>query len=136
MKVLGKDEDGAAFDLAPARYDGVTQVFLLIQAELRGPVGDEGVELYKGFWIQEQRDALASGLLTLGVLGGNTRVAASGQTLAPHSLELAALVFELFLDGHGSTEHPGWEGEEGERIQATYYQKARAATTSGGSPAG
>ena len=67
-EVLREDEDQPPVHQPVACDDGVAQDPLLGQAELRGPVRDEGVQLFEGARVQEQVDALPGGQLPLCVL--------------------------------------------------------------------
>ncbi len=67
-EVLREDEDEPALDLAVAGDDGVAQVLLPVEAELRCPVGHERVELFEGAFIEENGETLARGQFAARVL--------------------------------------------------------------------
>ncbi len=67
-EVLAVDEDQSPVDGPVARDDAIAEDALPVGAELRGPVGDERVELREGAVIEQEVQALARRQLARGVL--------------------------------------------------------------------
>ena len=67
-EVLAEHADRAAVDRAVAGDDAVAVGPVLLQAEVRRAVPGERVELDEGALVEQHLDALAGGLLALGVL--------------------------------------------------------------------
>ena len=58
-EVLAEDEDQPPVDRAVAGDDAIAEDALPVEAELRGPVGDERVELDEGPGVEQEVEALA-----------------------------------------------------------------------------
>ena len=70
-EVLREDVDVAAVDAATAGDDAVARGARGVHAEVGAAVSDEGIEFSEGGGVEEEGEALASGELTFGVLGGD-----------------------------------------------------------------
>ncbi len=68
-EVLRINVDQAPVDSPPTGDHAVSQVFLLIQAEIDGAVLDEGVDLAEGSFVEQQINALSSSQASALVLG-------------------------------------------------------------------
>jgi hypothetical protein len=60
-EVLGVDKNNSAVYLTGAGNYGITQVLLLSQSEVGGAVGDEGVQLFKAAFVEEEVEPLSGG---------------------------------------------------------------------------
>ena len=100
-EVLAVDRDLAAVDRADAGDDGVAVRALGLHAERVGAVPDELVELDERAVVEQLVDALAGGLLALGVLLLDRGLAARGHGLVVALLEVGELAGGRDRSGSG-----------------------------------
>ena len=100
-EVLRVDGDLAAVDGAGAGDDRVAVRPLLLHAERVGAVAHELVELDERALVEQLLDALAGGLLALGVLLLDRGLAARGHGLVVAHLEIGELAGGRVRSGHG-----------------------------------
>ena len=86
-KVLGVDEHLSPVHQPVARHHSVAEDLPVAEAEIRGPVGYEWVDLSEGTRVQEEVDTLPAGQLPLGVLLLDSFLAATRESLVPHCAE-------------------------------------------------
>src|SRR5690606_1576039 len=86
--------DEAALDRAVAGDDAVAEDLLLLEAEARGAVRDEAVQLDEAALVEQEVEPLARGELAARVLRLDAGLPAAQLGLAPQLLELLQLVAE------------------------------------------
>ena len=100
-EILGEGEDLAALHLPVAGDHGVAQNLAVGQAEVGGPVGDEGVKFLECPFVHEQVQALAGGELSPAVLLVYPVLAAALLGLLTHGVEgINLLVYLPFFCSH------------------------------------
>ncbi len=87
-KVLAKDIDDTALDLAPASDHTITQESLLFNTKTHRPVGRKHVQLSECAGIQQSLDPLSGRKLALGMLTIDPRLPAAQLSLLSHLSEL------------------------------------------------
>ena len=96
-EVLREDVDEPPVDAAVAGDDAVAVVLLVLEAEVRGAVDDEPVELDEGALVEQEVEPLARRQLALGVLRLDALLAAALLRFGDPPLEQ----LELVSHGHG-----------------------------------
>ena len=96
-EVLAEHENEPAVDRAVAGDHAVAQVALRVEAEIRGAVRDEGVELDERAGIEQKLQALTRGQLAAFVLRVDSFLPAAELRLGAH---VAQTIEALFLGGH------------------------------------
>ena len=109
-EVLAEHEDEPPVDRAVAGDDAVTQVALLLEAEVRGAVRHELIDLDERSRVQQQVHALARGQLAAPVLLVDAFLTASEHRLLaqrPEVLDLLAIGRHAVALLSIPTPHPG-----------------------------
>ena len=98
---MGECEDLTALHLAVAGNYGITKNLAVVQSEVGGPVGDEGVHLFKCALVHEQGQPLTGGQLAPAMLLVYPVLAAAFLGLLAHSVQGVNLLVNLpFFRGH------------------------------------
>ena len=92
-EILGVDRHPAAVDLAESGDHAIAGKALIGHAEVGEAVGGQGSQLLEGTLIKQNGQPLARSHLALGVLGLDTRTAATLQGLLAQVAQCRQLIF-------------------------------------------